>query len=139
MTNSSAARNTEKRRFTVDLSWMTIAELRPDSRATLSASRWRNDLGVDLADDPILFLLVRGEITLSGTRSLAPADVAHDHHVSSGNTQARRYIRPRAHVLRLFLRPHDLGRIWIQIDDFCDRFMRPWIKLFDAHESNVRL
>src|SRR5512140_1277091 len=92
----------------------------------------------DLRHDPLLPSLVRGQISLRRTRELGTPAVTHDERIARRHTKTRRNKRPRSHVLRLCLCPHDFLDRRIQIDNLLDLRVRPRIELLDTHKRYMR-
>ena len=124
---------------------------RRDGGRTKSRRRYHRDLGVRLLRAvarrrerrapparSALLLLVRRRVTLGRARALRAADVAHGQHVPRRTRAAAAHVRPRAHVLRLFLRPHHFLEVRVAIDDRRDLLARPRIQLVHSHERHIR-
>src|SRR5205085_1371323 len=94
-------------------------------------------LGQRLADDPVLLTQVRGRVALAGARAPGAADVAELDALGQVLLQPMADGAPRAHVLRLLLRPDDLGQSRIGGDERGLLLDRERIELLDPGDRDM--
>src|SRR6187397_3428690 len=92
------------------------------------------------SSDPVLLVLVERRVPLARRGTPRAPDVLH----ASGRADLRRLLEPmaegppRAHVLRLFLRPHDLLERRIRGDERRDELEWERVELLDARDRDGR-
>src|ERR1051326_1985875 len=105
-------------RFIEDGSWWTYRERGLSRRSGLSTASGR--VRQSVPNDPGLLVVVVFLVSLGRARTLRTPDVAHRRHRPDGGAQPGLHIAPGAHVPRLFLRPHDVVDVRVQVDEVAD-------------------
>src|ERR1700720_467746 len=89
-------------------------------------------------DDSVLLAQMRGRIALARARAPRAADVEERHGLGLRFLEPMPKWPPRAHVLRLLLRPYDLAQIRIVAKKRSRVFDRERVQLLDSRHCHAR-
>src|SRR5690606_2800300 len=96
-----------------------------------------SERGESSVDQLLLLELVAVRRPRGGAGRFVATGARHGVTAEQAITEAQAQERPRAHVLRLILHPHDAGAGSVGLEQRRELLFREWVQLLEPHDSHV--